>query len=558
MRYSEFASIYDEISGTSKRLEKADMLAPFLKKLGKEGNYEWIYLLLGKVVPDYDSREFGISIQLGLKAISFAYGIKLNDVNEKFKKIGDLGEVAEHYAEKRKQSALFSKALDVGKVFENLRKIMEIGGKGSIEKKIGIISELLGNATPREARYLIRTLLGDLRIGIAIALITDALNKAYFSGEEKELIQEAYDLTGDIALVFESSVSGKEELEKIEIVPGRPLHPMLAVKAKNIEEAFEICGKPCALEYKYDGFRLLINKYKGKISLFTRRLENVTLQFPDIVDAVEKNVKAKEFIIDGEAVGFDSKTGKYLPFESVSQRIKRKYDILELVKKLPVEVNVFDVLYLDGKSTMKMPFKERRKLLEKFVSEKKKIIKLSEFLITDSVGEAQEFYLKALSSGEEGIMVKNLEGLYQQGRRVGYMAKVKPEVRDLDLVIIGAEYGTGKRGGWLTSYIVACRSGKDFVEVGKVSSGLKEKAEEGTTYEEMTRLIRPLIIEEHESGVKIKPKLIVSVTYQNIQKSPGYSSGYALRFPRITHFRPDRGTGDIATLADIEEAARKT
>ncbi|MEK6886978.1 MAG: DNA ligase, partial [Nanoarchaeota archaeon] len=241
----------------------------------------------------------------------------------------------------------------------------------------------------------------------------------------------------------------------------------------------------------------------------------------------------------------------------ISQRIKRKYDISELAKKLPVELNVFDVLYIDGESVVELPFKERRKLVERIVEEVPKKIRISTQLITSDDKEAEKFYRDALKIGEEGVMIKNLNSAYISGRYVGTMAKLKPVVADLDLVIVGAEYGTGKRAGGLTSFIVACKNGDKFVEVGKVSSGLKEKASEGTSYGEINELLQPLIISENDEAVFVKPKIVVSVTYQNIQPSPSYSSGFALRFPRITHYRPERGMHDIASLEDIKREVAK-
>ena len=556
MNYSEFVEMYEELSSTTKRLEKISIISNFLKKLAKEGKSEWIYLLLGKVVPDYDSRETGISRQLAIKGIANSFGVGEEEVEKRLKKIGDFGEIAKEIAEKRKQTTLSSKKLTVEKVFDNLRKLMDVEGKGAVERKIALVSELLGSSSSDEAKYIVRTLLNDLRIGIAVPTIVEAIALAFFSDskEAPEKIQNAYDLANDFAVVFEAALKGFGELEKIELEPGRPVNVMLAVKSESIEEAFEICGRPAAIEQKYDGFRMLINKKKNKeISLFTRRLENVTSQFPDVVDAIRKNIRGESFILDSEVVGYDPKTKKYMPFEAISQRIKRKYDI-----ELPVEVNIFDVLYYNGKSKINEPFIKRRKIVEKIVNEKKLVIRHAVQIITDKEEEAMKFYNDALRVGEEGIMIKKIDAPYKQGRKVGYMAKLKPSLNDFDLVIVGAEYGSGKRGGWLTSYIVACRgNGNELLEVGKVSSGLKEKEEEGTTYDEMTKLLKPLIISESGNVAKVKPKVVVSVNYQNIQKSPSYSSGFALRFPRITHYRPDRRIDDIATLKDVQKAAEK-
>ena len=556
MLYSEFVNIYESLARISGRLEKTSLLAEFLKNLKSHGKSEWIYLLKGRVFPDYDPREFGISDKLAIKAIAKASGVKEEEILKRYRKIGDLGELAEEFIEKRKQSTLFHSKLETNKIFDNLKNLAEFEGKGSVEKKLSLISELLNSASGKEAKYIIRTLLSDLRIGAADGVLRDSLASAFFK-EEKEMIdkiESAYDLANDYAIVFEAASKGKKELEKITITTGRPMKVMLPIKVDNIEEAFRICGKPAAIEHKYDGFRVLINKdEKGNISLFTRRLENVTKQFPDIVEIVNKNIKAKSFIIDSEVVGFNPKTKKYLPFEAISQRIKRKYDIEKLQKILPVEINVFDIVYYNNDVLANLPFMERRKILEKIIHTEKLKIRPSMQFVTDNEKKALVFYHKALKIGEEGIMIKKLDAPYQPGRRVGYMVKMKPDIADLDLVIVGAEYGSGKRAGWLTSYIVACKSNSDFLEVGKVSSGLKEKEEQGTSYEEMTKLLKPLIIEERGKEVRVKPKIVVSVTYQNVQKSPSYNSGYALRFPRITHYRPERGIHDIATLKEIEK-----
>ena len=283
----------------------------------------------------------------------------------------------------------------------------------------------------------------------------------------------------------------------------------------------------------------------------------MTKQFPEVIEYVKKYVKGKTFILDSEAVGYNPKTKNYRPFQEISQRIKRKYDIEKLSRELPVEVNVFDILYYNGKSLIKEPFIKRRKLLEKIIKEKKWQLVLARQIITSDNKKAEEFYKKALKEGEEGVMVKALNAPYKPGARVGYGVKVKPEENDFDLVITGAEYGTGKRAGWLTSFDVSCKDKNKLLEVGKVSTGLKEKEEEGLSYKEMTRILKPLIIETKGRHVKVKPEIVVSVTYQNIQKSPTYSSGFALRFPRFTRLRPDRNVSDIATLSEIKKEYEK-
>ncbi len=567
MLYKTLAELYESLSATTKRLEKIKILSEFLKKLSEQDR-DLMYLLLGEIHPSYSEKKIGISNQLAIKAISKATGMGEKRVVQEWKKIGDLGKVAEKLAEHKKQTTLHSMAsLTAKKVIDSLRKLPELEGKGTVGKKISIITELLASASPIEALYLIRTLVGDLRIGIQESTIREALVSAFFQEfneeEKKEVskaIQSAIDKTNDLAKVFEIAKKGSlKELGKIHLEVGRPIKVMLSQKVPTIEDGFKALGKPCAVEYKYDGFRLLIHKKSdNEISLFTRRLENVTKQFPEAVEYVKKYVKGKSFILDSEAVGFDRKTKAYLPFQQISQRIKRKYRIKEIQKELPVEVNVFDILYYNGKSLLNEPFEKRTSLIKKIIKNHPYRIICAKQIITDSEKKAEEFYKKALADNQEGVMMKSLSAAYQPGSRVGHMLKIKPEERDFDLVITGAEYGTGKRSGWLSSFILSCFDKKTgrFLEIGKVGTGIKEKGvkgQENLTFERLTKILTPLITEEKGKTVKIKPKIIVSVTYQEIQKSPNYSSGFALRFPRVTALRPDKPLSEITTLDEVKK-----
>ncbi len=564
MKYSELCEIYEKLEGTSKRLEKTEILSEFLKKLKKEKNKEIIYLLRGSVFPDWCEKKIGISSQLTIKSLTKATGISPSEITNLWKKIGDLGRVAEQVIRHKKQITFGSIKLTTEKVLENIKKVSEFEGKGTVEKKLSLITELLSSASPIEARYIIRTLLGQLRIGVAEGTLRDSIVWACFNKADKkayDAVQESYDKATDFVIVFENACKGLKNLAGIVLHPGQPIKVMLAQKVKEIPEAFKTVGEPAAIEFKYDGFRLLINKDEtGRIKLFTRRLDEVTTQFPDVVEYAKKYVRGKTFILDSEAVGYDAKTKAYKPFQAISQRIRRKYHIEKLEKELPIEINVFDIVYHNGRNLIKEPFKERRKLLKKIIKQEKWKFKLAEQIITKSEKEAQEFYKKALNLGEEGVMFKNLEAPYKPGSRVGYMIKLKPEERDFDLVIVGAEYGTGKRSGWLSSFILACRDKNKFLKIGKVGTGIKEKEQEksgGISFSQLTKMLRPLITEEKGRQVKIKPKIVASITFQEIQKSPTYSSGYALRFPRLTTLRPDRKPGDITTLNEIEKDYKK-
>jgi DNA ligase-1 len=300
-----------------------------------------------------------------------------------------------------------------------------------------------------------------------------------------------------------------------------------------------------------------IHKNKeGAIMIFTRRLENVTNQFPEVVGYVKEHIKEKNFVIDSEAVGYDPSTKKYLPFQNISKRIKRKYNIEKMSKKYPVELNIFDVLYLNGKNLIKRPFKERRKILDKILKNPEKyIIKAAEQIITDSEKKSKEFYKNAVDRGMEGIMMKNLSSPYKPGKRVGHMVKLKSSKEPMDLVITGAEWGTGKRGKWLSSFLVSVldKEKNEYLEIGKVGTGIKELEEQGLTFRKLTSLLNPLIIEEKDKTVKVKPTIVISVVYEEIQKSPSYSSGFALRFPRVISLREDKDPSEVHTLEEINK-----
>jgi len=562
MKYSILCETYEDLEQNSSRLKKTIILAEVLTKLKKSQDPHIIYLLQGKVFPDYNEKEFGISEQLVIKALVKSSGISKENIIEKWKKIGDLGLVAEQVIGKKKQNTLFSNQLTTEKILENLQKLPELVGKGTVNKKMSLISELLTSASGIEAKYIIRTLIGDLRIGVASGTIRDSIVETCFKPKDikekkeyMEIVQDSYDKITDFALVFEKACKGIKSLKATTLTPGQPLKVMLAQKAKNIQEGFKRVGKPAIFEYKYDGFRMLINKDEnGNIKIFTRRLDNVTNQFPDVVKYVQEHVKANSFIIDSEAVGFDKKTKEYTPFQAVSQRIKRKYHIEKLIKELPIEINAFDILYLNGKALIQEPFEKRTRLLRKIIKNKKYHFQTSKQLITSNEKKAQEFYEKALEDNQEGLMIKNINSQYKPGSRVGHMLKLKPNENELDLVITGAEYGKGKRAGSLATFILSCKNQKTgkFLEIGK-ASGLKEKSELGLSFEELTKKINPLIIKEQGRQVTIKPKIVVTILYQNIQRSPTYESGFALRFPRITQLRPDKSLSDVATLKEISE-----
>ena len=378
----------------------------------------------------------------------------------------------------------------------------------------------------------------------------DTLSDVNTYGVDVKKLQSAYDLSTDLAAVAKiAKLKGNKGLEKSAVIIGHPIKVMLFQRAEDVAHAFKIVGKPAAFEYKYDGFRLQVHNDGKNIKLFTRRLDEVTRQFPDIVSMIRRGIKAKKYILDCEIMGYDSKSKRWKPFQDISQRIKRKYDIDELIKKIPVKVVAFDIMLLDGELLLDKPFKSRRTALKKII---KGNVILAKEIITDDVKKAENFYRAALSKGAEGVMAKKLDGVYKPGSRVGYGIKIKPVMETLDLAIVGAEWGTGKRARWLSSFILACRKGDKFVEIGKMGTGIKEKEGSGVSFGKLTTLLKPLIISENHRVVKIRPEVIIEVAYEEIQKSTNYKSGYALRFPRLVRLRETLSLSDVDSVSRVK------
>ena len=574
MRYIQIAELYDSLEKNSKRLVKTKLLSEFLKIVPVEDVEKVMLLVQGIVFPSYESSNLGMSSKLVVKVLMLSAGVSESAVTKTWKDSGDLGDASEKLLSKRSQKTLFSSPLTVKKVFDTLQKISTVEGSGSVDAKIQLVAELLSSASPLEARYIVRTVLSDLRIGLGEGTLRDSIAWAFFSDKiglqynhEKntvtfersreeyqeviDVLQHAYDVLNDFGKVASLASKGLSALQSASLIVGVPTKVMLFLKAPTMESGFESVGSPCAVEIKYDGFRVLIHKIDKKVIVFTRRLENVTKQFPDIVSAVREHVAAKECILDAEAVGFDPKTLKHISFQNISRRIKRKYDIEQLVKDLPVELNVFDVLYYK-ESLLNTPFKQRREILEKIIKIVPHIIRPSTQIVTSSTGEAQNFYVTALKNGFEGVMLKNLEGIYKPGARVGFGMKVKPVMETLDCVIVGAEWGEGKRSDWLASFTIAVLNGEEYMEIGKVGTGVKEKEEEGLSFKELTDELKPLVIKSSGRSVTVKPKMILEIGYEEIQQSPSYSSGFALRFPRVIRLRDDKGVDEISTMKDVK------
>ncbi len=557
MRYAELAEAYEKLESTPSKLKKTEIVAELFKKAG-ESLRRVVMLSNGRVFPDYDATELGVATHLIIKSISKATGVAGEAVEKKFISTGDLGLVAEYYVSKKRQQTLGTEPLTVEKVFKCAQEMAKQTGAGSQERKLSLIASLITASTPLEARYIVRTLIQQLRIGIAEGIIRDAIAKAF--GVSAENVERAWNLKSDFSEIADvAKKHGEKGLEKIRLEVGKSVQVLLAEKAPDLKTAIESFENP-AIEMKMDGMRAQIHKKGCEVLIFTRRLENVTNQFPDLAKLVVKAVKAEECIIEGEVIAIDPKTKEPMPFQTLSQRIQRKHDIGRMVREIPIQANLFDVVYADGEQLFDKPLKERRKVLEKIIRPVEGF-GIIEQLVTKDLKKAEKFYNDALEARQEGVMVKDLDAVYIPGRNVaGGWLKVKPTMENLDLVIVGATWGTGKRSGWLTSFVLAVRDPDTnrFLECGMMSTGIKEKKENetGVTYGDMTSLLKPLIEKEESGIVRIKPKIVIEVAYEEIQKSQNYASGFGLRFPRFVRIRNEKSERESETLERIQTLYR--
>jgi DNA ligase-1 len=540
MQFSQLVKVYEQLEATTKKLEKRDILAKLYKSTDKL--YETVLLSEGRVFADQDVRETGVATELAIKIVSKSFGVAPETVVKQLQKTGDLGLAAESFTQQ--QTALVSKSLTVEKVFSNLQKLPSITGTGSVDKKLSLVSELLTHASGKEAKYIIRIVLNKMRIGVAHGIVRDAIALA-FAQEPKE-VENAFNFLGDYGKVAELSKANK--LSSVSLTLGQPIRCMLAERSEGLKQALNKFENP-ALEVKYDGLRVQIHKYGNKVSLFSRRLENISNQFPEIVKWSKNNLK-DDCIIDGECIAISS-SGASLPFQKLSKRIQRKYNIEKLVKEVPVKIHLFDILYKNNKNLMALPLKQRWNKLKQTVKPTKHLC-LAKHLETKVFAIANKFYKEAIANGEEGVIVKNLDATYQPGRRVGYWLKVKDVLEPLDLVVVGAEWGEGKRAGFLASLLLAVRKNNKFLTTGKMASGLTDKQ-----LKEVTKKLKPLITEKSGKHVKIKPQLVLEIGYEEIQKSPKYETGYALRFPRLLRFREDKSPEQANTLAILKKIYEK-
>ena len=536
MRYSILVDIYEKLENEPSKLKKTEILSELLKETSTEQLSKVVLLASGKIFPTQSEEKTGIADKIIIKTLVRTTGVTEKEIIKKFKKLGDLGLVVEECMKSKKQASLFKKELTIDLVFNNLQQLSKLEGKGSQERKMNFISQLLSSSKPKEAKYIVRTALETLRIGVAEGIIRDSIAQAF--NVDKKAVEDAWFLNPDYGEITKiAKEKGKNGLKKINLTIGKPYIMMLGEKSPSLEEALN-SYEEVMLEYKYDGIRTQIHKKEDDIKLFTRNLEDITDQFPDLVKLVKQAINCKDCIIEGETIGIDPKTNQPIPFKQLSRRIQRKYDIKEMSKKNPIRIYLFDAIRINGKNLINETYKSRRKELEKIIKPVKNKFELSHAIKTKDLKEAEKFYKQSLKDKQEGLMVKNLNAIYQPGRRVGQWLKVKPILEPLDLAIIKAEYGTGKRSNWFGSFTLGCikdTQSDEYLPCGKLGTGLTDEE-----FKELTKRLKPLIIKEEGREVELLPKVIIEVAYEQIQKSPTYESGYALRFPRLIGFKTDR------------------
>ena len=549
--YSSLAEAFERLERLSSRKAKIALIAQFLRQCPEDVLDTVAVFLANQVFPGWDPRELGIGTKLMQRIIAKAAGVPESEVTERFKRLGDLGLVAEELLKGRRTATLLSsRPLTVGEVRETFEKIAEVEGEGAVTRKMRLMMGLLARARPKEARYLVRQVLEELRTGVRENTVEEAISQAF--GVSRKLVERAHMLSNDIGLVAKvAATKGDEGLREIDLKPMRPIKPMLAQAARNVKEALAEVGGKGAVETKLDGARVQIHSDGEEVRVFTRRIEDVTHALPDLVEAVKECVDADEFILEGEAVAINPETGKPRPFQELLHRIKRKYDIEEVRREIPVEVYLFDCLYVDGESLVDAPFRERRRRLEEIVDEEEGRLMLVDQIITDDPREAAEMFHRALEMGHEGVMVKDLDADYTPGVRGKKMLKVKPVLETLDCVVVGGVWGKGKRKGLISSYLLAVwdENKEKLLEVGKVGTGMDDE-----TLERLTKLFveeKDLIVEESGREVRFKPEVVFEVEFEDIQKSPKYSSGFALRFPRLVRVREDLGPEDADTIEKV-------
>lgn len=571
MRFSEIADTFEKMSATTKRLELTQYLVELFQKTPPEIISKIVYLIQGKLRPDFERIELGLAEKLAIHALSKSSGIPIKKINSTYAEDGDLGGAGAKIMEQKTQTTFLAQDITAERVYETLYKIAKLEGQRSQDMKMKYVSSLLNDATPQEAKFILKIAMGTLRLGIADNTVMDALAISYTgSKENRQRLEAAYNVSSDLGAVAETiSRNGLKGLDEFHVKVFSPIRPMLAERVKSEAEAIEKLGGEFAAEYKLDGERVQIHYKDNRMVLYSRRLENITSYYPDILENLPKVLKTTDVILEAEAVAINQDSGEFLPFQELMHR-RRKYDIDRIVEKYPITVNLFDVLYLNGKDLLNEPYKIRRKKLEEITSENE-YAKIVTQAIVHAENEIEDFLENGINAGCEGLMLKSLDAPYRAGARGNNWLKLKREYRNelgdsLDLVVIGAFFGKGRRTGkYGTLLLASYNQDRDaFESICKVGTGFTDENLDQfyqILQDKVTLKKNPRIESGMEPDVWFEPELVIEIVASEITLSPVHTtakdsirtgSGLALRFPKFTgKIRMEKAPEDASTDQEV-------
>lgn len=516
--FSKFVQVCENLRNTSSRLEKMAILEDFLCSLQEKDLVIAVRFLLGKPFAATDSRTLDVSWKTIQQVLN-----KIMLVEPK------------------------TSPLTLITIMDIFDQIAMTSGAGSRKKIETMLGELFTRAEGIEQTYLMKIIFGEMQIGVAEGLILESIARA--AKVPLEIVRRANMYLGDPAEVARIAlIEGPANLEKVRLKLFRPVQPMLAELAEDFSTIFKEHGGKTALEFKFDGARVQIHKNQSTVKIFSRHLSEVTGSLPDVVEMVQQKIQARQCIVEGEVIAVGEE-GRPLPFQELMRRFRRVHDIKSMIREVPVQLYLFDLLYLNGESHIDTPYKKRWNLLQRICEPEL----LVERIITDRESEAEAFLQKSLNLGHEGLMAKMLESNYSPGARGKKWFKIKP-AETLDVVIIAADWGTGRRTGWLSNYHLAVRDEKtgEFLMVGKTFKGLTDQE-----FQWMTEKLQSLKIRETPSTIFVRPELVVEVAYNEIQRSPHYNSKFALRFARIKRIREDKTPDQADTIERLQQLYEK-
>jgi len=512
--FSRFTEVCRALESTTKRTEKVAYLVDFLKGLSPEEIAPAVSFLVGRPFPESDERVLDVG-----------------------------GQTLWKIDRRTGQSALISKPVTILEVYKTFEKIATARGAGSRQRKETLVDTLLSRFPARDAQYLMRIMFGEMRLGAVEGVVLDAIAQA--TPVDLHVARRANMLLGNLSQVAELALTkGPEAIRGVGLTLFVPIKPMLAEMALDVAEVLKEHGGGLAFEVKYDGARIQIHRNGDGIRIFSRRLTDVTASLPDIVTLAKERIKGHEFLVEGEvvAIGQDQKP---LPFQDLMRRFRRVHDIDVMVKEIPLRLYLFDVIYLDGNLLIDTSYEQRWAILSGLTDERL----LATRLVTRESGGAEKLMQASIEAGNEGLMAKDLKGMYTPGVRGKKWFKIKP-AETLDVVITAADWGSGRRRGWLSNYHLAVRDEKsgEFLVIGKTFKGLTDQE-----FTEITKKLQTLKTRETDYTVHVKPSIVAEVAFNEIQRSPHYKSGFALRFARITRFREDKGPQDADTLQRLSK-----